>query len=320
MTYSKNSKIEAADFNGLVGLSTSSTVNELNALLGVGNGSIGYGQSTVPQVATDASVVYNDWANLVNKTSTLASHQGTAITSVTVPTQGLRIDYNSAIVTNLSTISSSTARLSAAAQGTTTSTATSAGTTWSNQLTFTHTVTFASGNAARYFFNAGGQLAISFYSPPGGTAINTLMNSLATACGTIVLSSTTSGTISIGGTSYTGITKIGGSGTPTTLATNSGYYGLSTSDTLAFKQLASGSPAGYINSFISVNIKTNGATVGGNGDTGSVITITTIWDEVPNGLAVAVGTATTVTVRPPSLSYLSNSWGTPTVVGSVTGS
>jgi hypothetical protein len=72
-------------------------------------------------------------------------------------------------------------------------------------------------------------------------------------------------------------------------------------------------------------MKTNG-TQGSNGDNGSVITITTVWDEVPNGLAVATGTATTLTVKPPRSTtsspsgYLVNSWGTPTVSGTVTGS
>ncbi len=316
MSYAKNSKIEASDFNGLVGSSTTSTDGQLNAILGPGNGSKGYGQTVVPEVLANNQVVYNDWANLVNKTSTVASHQGTAITAVTVPVQGVRIDYTSAIPTNLTSITSS--RLNAAAQGTTSSTTTSAGSTWASQLTFTHTVTFSSGDAARYFFNAGGQLALTF-SSPSGSGINALMNSLGTACGTIIMSAQSSGSITIASTSYNGITKVGGSGTATTLATNTGYYGLTTTNIEIFKQFASGTPSGYVNSFISVNARSNG-TQGSKGDNGSVITFTTVWDEVPNGLTVSAGTATTLTVRPPSTSYISNTWGTPTVVGSVTGS
>lgn len=316
MTYAKNNRIDASDFNGLVGSSTTSTTGELNAIWAQGNGSKGYGQTAIPQVSPNNPVYPTDWANVVNRCSTLSSHQSTTITAVTVPVQGARIDYVSAIPTNISSLTSS--RLNAAAQGTTSATATAAGSTWSSALTFTHTVTFASADKARYFFNAGGQLALTFSSPTG-TGINALMNSLGTACGTIVMSAQNSGSITIASTAYDGITKVGGSGTTTTLATNSGYYGLTTTPTEIFKQLASGTPSGYVSSFISVKASTNG-TQGSNGDNGSVITFTTVWDEVPNGLTVAIGTTTTLTVRPPSTSYLSDSWGTVTVTGSVTGS
>jgi hypothetical protein len=68
---------------------------------------------------------------------------------------------------------------------------------------FVHTVTFQSGDAARNFFNAGGQLAINF-SHPTGTGINSLWNMLAVACGTIVISSNSSGTVRVAGTNYNG--------------------------------------------------------------------------------------------------------------------
>lgn len=316
MSYEQYGKIEYTDFNGVVGTSTTSTSGQLNAILAVGNGNKGYGQTAVPQVQQYNPISYTDWANAVNKTSTIASHQNTTITSVTAPAQGDKIVYNANIATNITTVTN--ARLNATAQGTTSSTETSRNSTWSSSLTFTHVVTFASGDAARYFFNAGGQLALSFSSPTG-SGINALMETLATACGTIVLSSPTSGSVTIAGTSYNGITKVGGSGSTTTLSTNTGYYALGTSNTEVFKQLASGTPSGYVGSFITVNMSTNG-TQGTNGDNGSIITITTVWDEVPNGLSVSTGTKTTLTIRPPSTTYLTTaSWGTPTVLGSVTG-
>lgn len=324
MAYSKNSKIEAVDFNNIVGESNATTIGQLNTIWGVGNGNKGYGQVVVPTVGQGNVVQHADWANLVNKTSTVASHQGTAVTLVTPPDTGFVIEYIAAINTNITTISS--ARLNATAQGSTETTTTSAS-TWSNQLTFTHTITFSSGgDAARYFFNAGGQIALTFSSPTG-TGINALMSSLATACGTLVLSAPTAGTATIASTAYSGITKVGGSGTPDTLSTNSGYYALPTAPTTVtlFKQFASGTPSGYVGSYITVTASTNG-TQGSNGDNGSVITITTVWDEVPNGLTVSSGTSVSVTVRPPRATtdspsgYLTKSWGTIAVSGSVTGS
>ena len=317
MAYSQNSKIEAVDFNGIVGTSTTSTSGELNAVWAAGNGNRGYGQTAVAQVSQNAVVGHTEWANVTNTTATIANHQSTSITSVTTPATGATVAYKSAIPTNITSITS--ARLNAAAQGTTATTKTSA-TAWSNQLVFTHTITFGSGNQARYFFNAGGQIALSFSSPVGSSGtINDLMNKLALACGTLVLSANTAGSITIAGTSYTGFTKVGGSGTTDTFSTNTGYYALGTVNTTMFKQFASGTPSGYVSSYITVQMSTNG-TQGSNGDNGSVITITTTWDEVPNGLAVSTGTKTIVTVRPPSTSYLTNSWGTVSVAGSVTGS
>jgi hypothetical protein len=321
MAYSKNSKIEAVDFNTIVGASNATTLGQLNAIWGVGNGNKGYGQTTVPSVNQGVLVSHTDWANLTNTTTSIASHQGTAITLVTTPATGALVEYNSVINTNLTTVSNT--RLNATAQATSTPTSTSAS-TWSNQLTFTHTVTFSSGDHARYFFNAGGQLQLSF-SSPSGSGINSLMNALGAASGQIILSSPSVGTATIAGTAYSGVTKVGGSGTPTTLSANSGYYALGTTDTVIFKQFATGTPSGYVGSYITVYAKTNG-TVGANGDNGSVVTFTTVWDEVPNGLTVASGTSVTVTVRPPRSTvdspsgYLTKTWGTPVVVGQVTGS
>lgn len=317
MSYEQYGKIEYTDFNSVVGTSTTSTSGQLNAVWAVGNGNKGYGQTAVPQVVQYAPISYTDWANAVNKTSTIASHQSTSLISVTAPAQGDKIVYNANIATNITTVTN--ARLNAVAQGTTSATATPYNAAWSSQASFTHTVTFASGDAARYFFNAGGQIALTF-SSPGGSGIDALMSALGSACGTIVLSSPTSGAVTIAGTSYSGITKIGGSGSATTLASNTGYYALSTTPATVFTQLASGTPAGYVGSYLTVNMQTNG-TQGSNGDNGSVITITTLWDEIPNGLAVSSGTSVTVTVRPPSTAHLTTaSWGTPTVSGSSTGS
>ena len=222
---------------------------------------------------------------------------------------------------NLNTIY--TNRNNAAAQGSTTTDTRQYTTSWKNALTFTHTITFESGDKARYFFNAGGQIALSF-SHPAGTDMNNLWNQLATACGTITLSAVNSGTQTIAGTVFNGITRIGGSGTPATLATNTGYYALTTTDQSVFKMLATTGPSGYLSSFIDVKIKTNGAQ-GSYGSTGSIITITTVWDEVPNGTTTAKGlsgpnSTVTCVVRSPSSSYLSPSWGNFTVTSAVTGS
>lgn len=316
MAYEQYGLISYTDFNNLAGATNSTTANTLNAVLGVGSGNSGYGQPTVSNVVQYTTVGASDWASLINKMTTTASHQGTAITALTAPTAGDRINYLSALGTNLSSIY--TRRNSASSQGSSVATATTNATAWNSAVTFTHTVSFASADAVRYFFNAGGQIAITLEHPTG-TGINAMFNSMATAAGTIVLSAPSSGNVTIAGTTYNGVTKVGGSGTASTVSPNVGYYALTTTNQQIFRQAASSAPSGYTSSYISINVRSNG-TQGTNADRGTVLTITTLWDEVPNGLLVSSGTKTTVTVRYPSSSYLSPSWGTVGVTGSVSGS
>lgn len=317
MSYAQNGLIEAVDINStLAGGNPVTAANKLNTVWATGGTNAGYGQTAIANVAVGATVSASTWAALVSNTASAASHQSSSITSVSVPVIGGTVTYNSAIPTNLTTIY--TNRLNAVSQSGTTANTATYGSTWSAAITFTHTVTFASGDAARYFFNAGGQLAITC-AHPTGTGINLLLNNLASNVGTVVLSSPTSGTASIAGTSYNGITRVGGGGNAPTISTNSGYFNLTTSNANVYYQTASTGPSGYLSTNINMFVNSNG-TQGSNGDAGSVITIYTVWDEIPNGLTVSTGSATTVTIRPPETTYIANSWGTPTVTGTVSGS
>ena len=318
MSYAQFGTIAALDYNMLVtgNVANGTTANTLNIVWSTGSGGAGYGQTAEANVAVGDTVTAAKWANLITKTSNSASHQSSSITSVTAPASGNTITYNANVVTNLQTTYVN--RLNAVSQsGTSANTATYAP-TWLNAITFTHIVTFANGDAARYFFNSGGQLAITC-AHPAGTGINLLLNNLASNVGTVVLSSPTSGTATIASTSYNGVTKVGGGGSTPTISTNSGYYSWTTSNANAFYQTASTGPSGYLSTNINILVKTNG-TQGSNGDVGNVITISTVWDEIPNGLTVATGSATTVTIRPPEVTYIANTWGTPSVTGTVTGS
>jgi hypothetical protein len=316
MSYAQFGLIQASDYNTLVGGNPTTTSGTLNAVWATGGTTAGYGQTAIANVATAQTVGSAEWANLVNKTANSASHQGTSITSVTAPATGGTVTYLSAIPTNLTTIYNG--KLNAATQGATTANSAVYGSTWSQALTFTHTVTFANGDAARYFFNSGGQLKITCSHANSTAGINLLFNGLCSNVGTIVQSAPSSGTVTIASTSYNGITKVGGGGNAPTISTNSGYYAMTVSNVTIFTQTASTGPSGYLSTFIRSIAKSNG-TQGSNGDTGSVITIYTIWDEVPDGLVVGTGSTTTVTAQAPETTYLANSWGTITIAGSVTG-
>ena len=314
MTYSVGGLVQATDFNTLVGGNPSTSVNTLNTVWATGGTTAGYGQTAVSQVSAGQSITAANWSNITGTTGNSASHQGTSILSVTTPTVGSLVTYQANIPTNLTSIYSS--RLNAATQGSTVANTATYGATWSTQITFTHTVTFANGDAARYFFNSGGQLKITCSNPNSTAGINLLLNQLAGNIGTVVQSAPSSGAVTIAGTSYNGITKVGGGGNAPTISTNSGYYAMTNSPVVIFSQTASTGPSAYLGTYIQMSARSNG-TQGSNGDSGSIITLTTLWDEVPDGLTVGVGSATTVTVQAPETAYIANTWGTISVSGTV---
>ena len=314
MSYAQYGTIQATDYNALVGGDPVTSSGALNTVWATGGTTAGYGQTALANVTVGQTVAASEWANLVNKTANSATHQGTTITAVSAPVVGGTITYLSAIPTNLTTIYAP--RLNAATQGTTVANTATYGSTWTTQITFTHTVSFANGNAARYFFNSGGQLKITCSHANTTAGINLLLNNLASNVGTVVMSAPSSGTASIAGTTYNGITKVGGGGNAPTISTNSGYYAMTTSNANVFTQTASTGPSGYLATYIRVIAKSNG-TQGSNGDAGSIITLYTLWDEVPDGLTAGTGSTTTVTAVVPELTNLSNSWGTISVTGTV---
>ena len=247
MTYAQFGTVQAADFNTLVGGNPTTTANTLNATWATGGSTAGYGQTALANVSAGNAVLATSWATLVSNTANAASHQGSSITSVSAPVAGGTITFLSAIPTNLQTVYSN--RLNAATQGSTTANTVTTGSTWSQIATWTHTATFANGDAARYFFNSGGQLKLTM-SHPNGSGINLLFNNLASNVGTVVMSAPSSGSITVAGTSYNGITKIGGGGNSPTISQNSGYYAMTTSNANVFTQLASTGPSGYLSTFV----------------------------------------------------------------------
>ena len=316
MTWAQFGSIQAADYNTMVGGDPTTAANVLNTVWATGGTANGYGQTPVANVSVGQLVGAAAWANLTGKTSNCGTHQGSSLSTVITAVTGGSVGYQANIQTNLNTVYSN--KLNAATQGTSSPTAVARSGTWSNQLTWTFTSTFANGDAARYFFNSGGQLKFTF-SHPTGTTIDNSLNALATACGTIALSAPITGTATIAATSYNGVTKVGGSGSVGTIATNNGYHSWTTSNTLAFQQLVASAPAGYTNTNINLNVKTNGP-VGSNGDHGNIITIYAQFAELTStGLTAATGTTVTMSIVPPESTNIANTWGTITPTGSVTG-
>lgn len=333
MSYTSGGLIEATDYNGFANTTTNANVNSIWA---AGTGDRGYGQTALATVAAGGVVTAAQWASLVNTIASIASHQGTSITARTAPTAGNLIEVLSNINTDLSTLTTNRGR--AAASGTTIgaftgavskTTATGSGqAAWT--ITFTQTVTFASANAARYFFNAGGIVRLLYNKSSTGTDHDPDWNVFSGQTGTINFTGRVAGANQvIAGTTYSGTTRIGGTGgTQTTLATTTGFYNLTAGGAAVTVFQLNNATAPYTPEFIRTQVALNAA--------GTVLTFTTVWSDDGTTAAgttsnISGGTATTspatsitgtapttlLNLIPPSTSHLTASWGTPTIASSV---
>lgn len=316
MTYVSGGLIQATDYNGFV--STTAGAN-VNATWSTGAIDAGYGQSALGTVSVGAVVSATQWASLVNTIAAMGAHQATTITSRTAPVTGNLIQILANINTDLTNCRNNRGNAAASGAqvttitGTNSKTTATSGATWT--ITFTNTITFASADAARYFWNAGGLVKIDVSKTATGDVGDPEWNDLAnTLCGDIFITGRVAGSAqTIGGTIYTGTTKVGGTGSPATLATTTGWYNLTTTDTIIYKQFADTAP--YTNNFIQHSARTAGS--------GTQLIITTVWS-ASDGDAISGGTAssgatpgtaptTIVTYFPPSTTNLTNTWGTPTI-------
>jgi hypothetical protein len=320
MTYSLGGLIEATDYNGFV--STTSGAN-VNNVWSTGSTDSGWGQSALATVSAAGTVTATQWASLVNTLASMGAQTNTTITARTAPTTGTTISVLAAVNTDLTNITAN--RLNAAANGTqftgwTGTNSKTTTTTGAFTITFTNIVTWASADAARYFFNAGGRIKIDVSKTATGNTGDPEWNDLAnTLCGDIYITGGTA-TQTIAGTAYTGTTKIGGTGSPTTLATTTGWYDLTAgaAATIVYKQFADTAP--YTNNYIQHSIAKNAGS--------TALTITTVWVQTdtdpisggtaPTGATPGTAPSTIVTYFPPSTTNLTNTWGTPTVAATVT--
>jgi len=309
MTYSAGNTIVDDDYNifatGNAAGTGDASVANINTILGTGSGIFGYGQSGgLTPVTAGSTVLASEWANLITRNTTLASHQGTSITAISNPSGGDTIAAYAALSANVTATFNN--KLNAAASGSDASVSSVTTTSWNTSAVLTKTFTFASRDQLRYFFNAGGMIRLN-WSRTGGTASsqNTSWTNTLTAAGTIVITGIgTSKTIA--GVAYTGVTKIGGSGTTRTLLTGTGVLSpIASSEQLLYDQIP---PSGYGDNEIQV--------YGSIPNNGTVLTLKTdLSDDYtppdPGSPDLVNGTLTQVsTIRPPSTTHLTASWGT----------
>jgi len=182
MAYQQGDVITATDYNNFVA--------NVNAVIGTGSGDKGYGLSEVSTVSQGGTIQASDWNSLLAGLQKAANHQGTTLTNAsnTVSTGGNIVPLSN-LDTDIGLID--TNRLTAAGGNMSTGVAgvTSTRTTsWSTSVTHTFTVTYASANAARHFFNSGGKIKMAFARSGGSsTNQNTSWTNLFSDLGTVSL-------------------------------------------------------------------------------------------------------------------------------------
>ena len=278
--------VEATDFNQLAGTTASNSPfpsaeaaqNRLNALYGVGWGDRGYGQPSpsLPAIAKGSLIAGIDWQNLLTVLQTCNSYLGLSITGAPSLSSYLSGGSIAAInfdwATAISAVDNS--RLSALSanllnKNLLTDTRT---TSWTEKPQLRAELDFGTEDAARWFFNSGGQIVVSSsFVPSSATAHNQSWQQLLTDAGTI----------SIG--AY-GSQRTGG-GTTGTLYSNIGYYSLNDSAQQVFSiQPSSGPFSVNIYSILIQRLNYQGS----NGSNGSRVSVSVFFDDQYGSPAQAV--------------------------------
>ena len=288
------------------------SVANLNTLWGVGTGDKGYGESsTISAVSAGATITASQWNTLLGRIETIGAHQATTVTNYSTLSSSDTITFLSTVSTDITNCTTKRLNATAVASDITTNGAVAGSGSWTTNSVSTMTITFASANALRYYFNAGGQILITC-SRSGGTS-HTKNTEWADHCsdfGTLILSGSTSHTVnSVALIGVTGVGNTAGGG-GTTYATIDAHD-LTTSNQDLVKFYQDTSP--YTGNYILVEAKTATSAT-------QIVLTTTFQDDAADNVDDTVdGTLTaTHTLRPPDDTYLTSaSWGTPTMSGSM---
>ena len=301
MAYQTGDTILDDHYNGFA---NDNSPNNINKIWGTGSGNYGYGQSnTISTVSAGTTVTAAQWNTLLDRMQSIKNHQGSSITSgAGTLSGGDPIAAILSISTDITTLG--TNRLNVAGANLTTSssvtgTRTFTG-TWTTSTIHEFSYTFASVDAARYFFNAGGKLRWNGTLSGYTSRFKTLdwENLLETRFNLFQFGATSS--------------SISGNGSLSTNNSGTGYYDLAgTGYNTIFKMFGGQLTYSYYNTnFIQVDVKTNG-TAGSNAANGNVITVKVTMsdassdtggadDQINGNLASIVG------YSKPNTTYLNN--------------
>jgi hypothetical protein len=297
MAYSQGGLIEAIDYNNLINGS-----NQLNTVWGVGNGDAGYGQTPITAVVATDTVTATQWATLINRLNSVRNHQSGVGSDISAVTAGQRIDHLSTLQTQVNTAFTNRGLRHTTGSTTTAITSSFNPTSGTGSINFIGDtrIFFSSANAARYFFNAGGQINfIVSATDNAGNARSQSLRDMINQCGGIsaIRNTTNGGRTGIGGTLTVNNTGIGqrniGSGQTIVQIADDAPYGSGLAQLQLFNE---------------------------NGDTSNGSVAATMVLRIQGFLPAddAFGGGVNLTVNPrvdivfPSTAHLTNTWGTPT--------
>jgi hypothetical protein len=321
MSYTAGGIIQANDYNNLAwGGNTSgvynSAITNTAQVWGVGFGYRGYGQTTsqIAAVAAGATVTATQWAGLIYTVNNTLGHQSGAAAQLASGsnigvTAGATISAFANVVTAVSTINTNANIY--ATQGTTTT-----GSTFNQAVTggtgtfesgWTRTITFASANQARYFFNAGGEIK---------WVITGVTNNDATLRSADLVTQWL--TYQAGGTirNANATPRTGAGGTVNTAATTLGFWQTTTALQEVSKITSANYRYEYNSDYTNVRVKTSGVS-GSDGDLGSVMTLE--FNQYMFSTFVGLNDTVNVTVSHridvvyPESTFLANTWGAVTI-------
>ena len=249
MGYVVGEKILDDEYNTFV--NSSSSPYGYNHFAGTGALNYGLGQTEIATNVAGDTITAAEWNSLFTGMDNIANHTNDTLTSTAARSAGDTIAIKSALEADLASLAAEVAG------GSTSATAVSAGselqsstsdTRWVGSHIVEHSITFASNNALRWFFNAGGTMRMTFTRNGNGggsaTSKDSSVDELITAIGNFDLKS--------------GVSTRSGSGeTVTTNGLANGVFDLGTGYTVLLKLTqASGT---YTSMYIDIQAKLNAA-------------------------------------------------------------
>ena len=222
MAYQAGDPILDDEYNTFV--NNSSSPFGLNHFAGTGSTVYGLGESAVATVSAGDTINASHWNTLFTNMSTIAGHTGDTLTSRSAVSAGDAIAIKNAVATDSATLAASVAAGCPSTSAVTTSSTLQnpqSSSTWTGTFTTEVNINFASANAMRFFFNAGGKVRIDPVRVGNGGASGASgkdgkWDDVYNAVGNFDIKSTT-------------CTRSGSGETEDSHATSTGFYDLTTS-------------------------------------------------------------------------------------------
>jgi hypothetical protein len=255
MAYSAGDTILDDEYNAFV--NNSSSPFGYNHFAGTGSTIYGLGQSAIAVVSAGATINASSWNALFTGLDNIANHTNTSITASSV-SAGDTVAIRSALITDLANLAAAVAAGSTGATALDTNaigSSTNSG-TWNGTSTIERSVTFASADAMRHFFNAGGSIRV--YPAISGSTTgdkDTVFSELTAAVGNLDIGAHAT-------------TRSGSGETQTSNGFSNGFHDLSTSYVSLLKLTADNS--NYTSNTVEISAKLDAAASGG---TATVMTI-----------------------------------------------